>query len=285
MVLAAGLGVRMRPITEHLPKPLIEIGGRTMLDRILDALDQAGVEQVVVNAHYLAHLIERHLTARRAPPVRLCVEAERLETGGGVANALPMLGAQPFFVVNGDVLWRDGTTPTLDDLAVAWDDARMDALLLLHPLATALGYDGPGDFTLAKMAGWLAVRTMRTHPSCSPASRSCIPACSPTRLPAPSRSTSSSTGRSRQGGCSASSTAAAGATSARLPTLPPAKRSCASPWRSQIEAWSSPRSSPSPRACPSSMPWRRACGCVWARRRKRWPTPGSSCRPAAPAGR
>jgi N-acetyl-alpha-D-muramate 1-phosphate uridylyltransferase len=157
MVLAAGRGVRMHPITEHLPKPLIEIGGRTMLDRILDALDRAGVELVVVNAHYLAHLIERHLTTRRAPPVRICIEAERLETGGGVANALSMLGEQPFFVVNGDVLWRDGPVPTLDDLALAWDEARMDALLLLHPLATALGYEGLGDFALGE-GGRLARR-------------------------------------------------------------------------------------------------------------------------------
>lgn len=146
MVLAAGLGVRMRPITLTLPKPLIELGGRTMLDRAIDALAVQGVELVVVNAHHLADVVERHLAGRTAPKVRLCIEDERLETGGGVVNALPMLGQGPFFVVNGDILWRDGDRPTLAELALAWAPDRMDALLLLHPVATAQGYDGPGDF-------------------------------------------------------------------------------------------------------------------------------------------
>jgi len=151
MVLAAGLGLRMRPITLTLPKPLIPIGGRTMLDRALDALQAHGLDHVVVNAHYLPEAIERHMAARRlavaaSPPLTVIVEPERLETGGGVTNALPLLGEGPFFVVNGDVLWRDGPLPTLAELARAWDGERMDALLLLHPLATAIGYDGPGDF-------------------------------------------------------------------------------------------------------------------------------------------
>ena len=138
----------MRPITLTTPKPLIVLGGQTMLDRAIDALAEQGVEQVVVNAHHLADVIARHLAGRSQPPVRLCVETERLETGGGVRNALPLLGEPSFFVVNGDILWKDGPRPTLADLAGAWDGARMDALLLLHPLASALGYDGPGDFRL-----------------------------------------------------------------------------------------------------------------------------------------
>lgn len=146
MVLAAGLGLRMRPITLTTPKPLIPLAGRTMLDRALDALDAHGVEQVIVNAHHLADVLARHLAGRRLPAVRLCVEAERLETGGGVRNALPLLGRGPFFVLNGDILWQDGSQPTLDTLAAGWDDATMDALLLLHPVETALGYDGAGDF-------------------------------------------------------------------------------------------------------------------------------------------
>ena len=150
MVLAAGLGLRMRPITERLPKTLIEIGGRSMLDRAIDGLEAVGVEQVVVNAYHLAPLIERHLARRRSPPIRLCVEAALLETGGGVANALPLLGRGPFYIVNGDVLWRDGPAPTLADLAAAWDDRRMDGLLLLHPVETAIGYAGPGDFLLGE---------------------------------------------------------------------------------------------------------------------------------------
>ncbi len=146
MVLAAGMGERMRPITLTTPKPLIAIGGQTMLDRALNALEDEGVEQVVVNAHHLADVVARHLADRRKPAIRLSVEAERLETGGGVRNALSLLGQASFFVVNGDILWRDGPRSTLGDLAAAWDPSRMDALLLLHPVATALGYDGPGDF-------------------------------------------------------------------------------------------------------------------------------------------
>lgn len=149
MVLAAGLGARMRPMTDRLPKPLIEIGGRSMLDRVIDALEAQGVRRVVINAHHLAPVLEHHIAGRHSPGLRLCIEAERLETGGGVANALPLLGSEPFFVINGDVLWRDGPRPTLQDLAFAWDDRRMDGLLLLHPVATALGYAGKGDFLLA----------------------------------------------------------------------------------------------------------------------------------------
>jgi N-acetyl-alpha-D-muramate 1-phosphate uridylyltransferase len=148
MVLAAGRGLRMRPITERLPKPLIEIAGRSMLDRAIDFLEAQGVEQVVVNAHHLAPAIERHLAQRRSPPIRLCVEAEPLETGGGVANALPMLGRGSFYVVNSDVLWRDGPEPTLGELAAIWDGRLMDGLLLLHPVETAIGYAGRGDFLL-----------------------------------------------------------------------------------------------------------------------------------------
>lgn len=146
MVLAAGLGERMRPITLTTPKPLIVLAGRTMLDRAIDALAEQGVEQVVVNAHHLADVVARHLAGRSRPPIRLSIETERLETGGGVRNALPLLGVEPFFVINGDILWRDGPQPTLADLADAWDGERMDALLLLHPVSSALGYAGPGDF-------------------------------------------------------------------------------------------------------------------------------------------
>jgi MurNAc alpha-1-phosphate uridylyltransferase len=151
MVLAAGLGLRMRPLTETRPKPLIEVAGRSLLDRVLDQLQAAGIADIVVNAHYLAGQIEAHVAARTVGPARITVsvEAERLETGGGVAKALPLLGDEPFFVVNGDVLWQDGPRPTLACLAEAWDGAVMDALLLLHPTATAFGYDGTGDFLIA----------------------------------------------------------------------------------------------------------------------------------------
>lgn len=148
MVLAAGRGVRLRPLTDTLPKPLVEVGGVAMIDRALDALVRAGVTHAVVNAHHLGGLIEAHLAARRYPAIHLSRESEPLETGGGTAKALPVLGAAPFFAVNADVVWLDGETPALTRLARAWDDARMDALLLVHPVDASVGYDGAGDFAL-----------------------------------------------------------------------------------------------------------------------------------------
>jgi MurNAc alpha-1-phosphate uridylyltransferase len=147
MVLAAGLGLRMRPITDTLPKPLIEVAGRTMLDRALDHLVEAGVGTVVVNFHWLGEQIRDHLAGR--PGIILSDESDRLlETGGGVARALPLLGDDPFFVVNGDIVWFNGLTPALDRLAAAWDDERMDALLLMQRTPSAFGYAGRGDFFL-----------------------------------------------------------------------------------------------------------------------------------------
>lgn len=146
MVLAAGLGLRMRPITEHTPKPLVAVAGRTMLDRAFDHLDAAGVTAMVVNTHWLGHKVRDHLAGR--PGVMVSHEDELLETGGGVARALPLLGDAPFYVVNSDIIWTDGAVPALARLAGAWDDARMDALLLMQPTATAVGYDGQGDFFL-----------------------------------------------------------------------------------------------------------------------------------------
>ena len=148
MVLAAGFGKRMRPLTKTRPKPLIELMGRSMLDRILDRLQAAGVERVVVNAHHLADVLEAHLASWSKPPVEVIREAEILDTGGGVTNALDRLGDDAFFVLNGDVFWLDGHTPALTRLARQWDGARMDALLLLNPTASAIGYEGPGDFQL-----------------------------------------------------------------------------------------------------------------------------------------
>jgi N-acetyl-alpha-D-muramate 1-phosphate uridylyltransferase len=148
MVLAAGKGTRMRPLTDHLPKPLVEVCGRTLLDGILDHLDRAGVSKVVVNAHYLGQQIVNHLAARKTPVTDAIVETELLETGGGVANALPHLGADPFYVINGDVLWLDGREPALKRLAEAWDGGKMDGLLLLQPVARAMCYDGAGDFIM-----------------------------------------------------------------------------------------------------------------------------------------
>jgi N-acetyl-alpha-D-muramate 1-phosphate uridylyltransferase len=150
MVLAAGLGLRMRPLTDGIPKPLVTVGGKALIDHVLDRLAAAGVEIAVVNVHYLAGQIERHLAARRAP--RIVISDERaalLDTGGGVVKALPGLGAAPFFHLNADTIWIDGVKPNLVRLAEIFDPARMDALLLLAAASNSVGYGGRGDFVMA----------------------------------------------------------------------------------------------------------------------------------------
>ena len=131
MVLAAGLGTRLRPITDTIPKPLVEIDGRPLIDHAIDRLALAGVERVVVNVHYKAAMIAAHLARRDHPRIELSEEAELLDTGGGVARALPLLG-ETFFVVNSDVFWLDGKDPALLRLAGAFDPGTMDAVLLLQ---------------------------------------------------------------------------------------------------------------------------------------------------------
>lgn len=148
MVLAAGLGTRMRPLTETTPKPLLTLHGRSLLDRALDSLAEAGVERTVVNAHWLGDQIAAAIARRAAPDCALQAEATLLETGGGVRRALPLLGEAPFVVVNGDSVWLDGPTPALFRLAAAFDPARMDALLLLVRNAQVMGDVGRGDFLL-----------------------------------------------------------------------------------------------------------------------------------------
>lgn len=145
MVLAAGLGTRLRPITDRVPKPLVTVGGKALIDHAIDRLAEAGVARVAINVHYKAEMIERHLAARRRPAIALSREDEPLETGGGVLKALPLLG-EVFYVVNGDVIWLDGKVSALRRLAAAWDPERLDALLLLQRSTSAIGYEGPGDF-------------------------------------------------------------------------------------------------------------------------------------------
>ena len=149
IVLAAGLGTRMRPYNGHVPKPLVQIGGKSLIDYSLDRLADAGVERAVVNVHHLADALERHLATRRRP--RIVISDERgklLGTGGGVAKALPELGAAPFFLVNSDTVWLDGVKPNFARLAEAFDAAAMDALLLLAPTTESIGYVGRGDFAM-----------------------------------------------------------------------------------------------------------------------------------------
>ncbi len=148
MVLAAGLGTRMRPLTDDRPKPLLDLGGRSLLDHALDRLAAAGVTQAVVNAHWRAEQIAEAMTLRENPRMTLQREEELLETGGGVTRALPSLGGAPFAVVNGDAFWLDGPTPALTRLAAAFDPAQMDALLLMVRTTQVDGAVGMGDFLL-----------------------------------------------------------------------------------------------------------------------------------------
>lgn len=148
MVLAAGLGTRMRPLTLIKPKPLQLVGGRTMLDHALDRLAAAGVKRAVVNTFYLAEQIEAHLAVRRDIEIIISREDELLDTGGGIRKALPHFGGRPFFALNADLPWLDGPMPSLTRMAQAWDAVRMDALLLLMRTEKARGFGSAGDFVM-----------------------------------------------------------------------------------------------------------------------------------------
>jgi MurNAc alpha-1-phosphate uridylyltransferase len=149
MVLAAGLGTRMRPLTDTRPKALIEVAGRSLIDRVLDELVAAGVTRAVVNVHYLADQMETHLAGRRDLEVLISDErAELLDSGGGIQQARRLLGDEPIFVANIDSLWTGGTTPPLERLKQAWNPARMDLLLLLVPRGQGLGFGGPQGFLM-----------------------------------------------------------------------------------------------------------------------------------------
>lgn len=150
LVLAAGLGTRMRPITDRIPKPLVPLAGRPLIDHVLDRLARAGIEQAVVNVHYLADAIERHLATRQRP--RITISDERralLDTGGAIVHALPLLGAGPFLVHNSDTVWIERGIDNLSALIETWDSTRMDSLMLLADRRTSLGYEGAGDFVMA----------------------------------------------------------------------------------------------------------------------------------------
>jgi MurNAc alpha-1-phosphate uridylyltransferase len=149
MVLAAGYGTRMLPISATTPKPLVRVGGRTLIDHCLDGLAQAGVETAVINLHHLGHRIEEHLAGRRAPRIVFSDERDSLlDTGGGIRRALPLIGDEPFLLRNSDSFWLEGVRPNLRWLSGAWDSSRMDALLLLASTVRSVGYVGRGDFLL-----------------------------------------------------------------------------------------------------------------------------------------
>lgn len=152
MVLAAGYGERMRPLTDRMPKPLVELAGRSLIGHVLDRLADAGVETAVVNVHYLPEQLEAHMLARAGRPPKTIISDERallLDTGGGTKKALAELGPGPFFVHNSDSVWSEGATPALSNMLRLWDAARMDCLLLLAPLSTSIGYNARGDFDMA----------------------------------------------------------------------------------------------------------------------------------------
>ena len=149
IVLAAGLGKRMHPITQTMPKPMVRVQGKPMLDRALDALDGTGVEKAVVNVHHLAEQIETHIETRISPAIEISDEREQLlDSGGGVKNALPILGDNPFYVLNGDSFWIEGTRPNLQHMSEYWNAQEMDILLLLANMTEAVGFDGKGDFQM-----------------------------------------------------------------------------------------------------------------------------------------
>jgi len=149
MVLAAGLGARMRPLTDNMPKPLVQVAGRALLDHVLDKLGAAGVSEAIVNVHYLPDQIIDHVGSRKRPRVVISDERDKvLGTGGGVVKALPLLGDTPFFHVNADTMWIDGVRPNLTRLAEAFDPTRMDILLLMAPTTSSIGYGGSGDYAM-----------------------------------------------------------------------------------------------------------------------------------------
>jgi MurNAc alpha-1-phosphate uridylyltransferase len=177
MLFSAGLGTRMRPLTEHTPKALIRVGDKTILDYALAHFEAAGCERIVVNTHHLAPQLAAHLAQHRGPAELLRVHEEQLlETGGAIVNALPLLGDEPFYCMNVDMIWLDqaGTVPALERLRRAYEPSRMDALLLLQPLTRTVGYGGRGDFGLneageltregARPYAYASVQVM--HPRC-----------------------------------------------------------------------------------------------------------------------
>jgi len=153
MVLAAGLGERMRPLTLRMPKPLVTLAGRALLDHVLDRLAASGVKTAVVNIHYFPDQLEAHLDARAGRPPETIISDERgvlLNTGGGTKKALPLLGPGPFFIHNADSVWSEVAVPALTRMLRKWDPAAMDCLLLLAPVATSIGYAARGDFTMSQ---------------------------------------------------------------------------------------------------------------------------------------
>lgn len=164
MILAAGLGKRMRPLTASQPKPMVRVAGKPLIDHALDRLADAGIAKAVVNVHYLADVLEAHVLARQSPRVSVSDErAQLLETGGGMVKALPHL-PDPFFALNADNIWLDGPKSAFHDLSRRWNPDEMDALLLVVPHARAMNFNGPGDFHMDPMGRLSRRRAGRIAP-------------------------------------------------------------------------------------------------------------------------
>jgi MurNAc alpha-1-phosphate uridylyltransferase len=148
MILAAGFGVRLRPITNKLPKPLVKVLGRTLIDHTIDRLQEGGVEKFIVNTHHLSEQIHKHLKKRNDVDILFSREDRILETGGGITNALEKFHNEPFFACNGDTLWLNGSQNAANRMIHHWDENKMDGLLMLHSTVDAYGYDGLGDFNI-----------------------------------------------------------------------------------------------------------------------------------------
>jgi len=149
MIMGAGLGLRMRPLTDDRPKPLVTVGGKSLIDHSIDRLAAAGVNRVVVNVHYKADMLRAHLAKRHDVEIVFSDETGKLlDTGGGVVKAMPHFDQAPFFIINSDSIWIENAAPVLSSMLAEWDESRMDGLLLLADMKTALGYEGTGDFAL-----------------------------------------------------------------------------------------------------------------------------------------
>jgi MurNAc alpha-1-phosphate uridylyltransferase len=176
MIMAAGLGTRMRPLTDDKPKPLVKVAGKTLIDHALDRLVAAGVTFAVVNVHYKAQMVVDHLSRRHDIEIVFSEEKDALlGTGGGVVKALPHFEGEPFFVMNSDTVWVEGIGHALDRMIARWDAETMDALLLMASMTTALGFEGPGDFNMAADGGLTRVDERRLSPFAYPGVQICHP--------------------------------------------------------------------------------------------------------------
>lgn len=169
MIMAAGLGTRMRPLTDDRPKPLVMVAGKTLIDHALDRLVAAGVKLAVVNVHYMADQVKAHLAKRKDIEIRYSEEADALlGTGGGVVKAMPHFGDEPFFIINSDTIWVEGFGQALERMKARWNGESMDGLLLMAAMVSAIGFEGSGDFNMDPDGHLTRVAELRLSPYAFP---------------------------------------------------------------------------------------------------------------------